>query len=110
MIKIVSKIYANLRGDLGALKGTQLLIKITKVQINGIIGGIDELVRIARGGGNVRPVKYQNETSYTFQGGNNYRETVFVLDEPIGNQRSYANLGHYEGLKIIYFMFDMIQE
>ena len=71
-----------------------------RVQINGILGGIDELVRISKGGGNVRPVKYQNETNYTLQGGQNYRETVFVLDEPIvGNTEPMRNLGHYSDLK-----------
>ena len=96
----IAKIYANLRADLSDLKKSAAISQNSRVQINGVLGGIDELVRISRGGGNVRPVKYQNETSYTFQGGNNYRETVFVLDEPIlGNQRSMTNLGHYEGLK-----------
>ena len=79
------------------LKVTGLFSAITqnaRAQINGVLGGVDELVRISKGGGNVRPVKYQNETSYTFPGGNNYRETVFVLDEPIiGNKKSMQNLG-----------------
>ena len=96
----IAKIYANLRADLSDLKKSAAISQNSRVQINGVLGGVDELIRISKGGGNVRPVKYQNETSYTFQGGNNYRETVFVLDEPIiGNRRSMTNLGHYDDLK-----------
>jgi hypothetical protein len=96
----IKRIYETLRSDLAALRGSEAFNQNNKVQINGIMGGLDELVRISKGGGNVRPVKYQNETSYTFQGGNNYRETVFVLDEPIiGNTRSMRNLGHYDDLQ-----------
>ena len=95
----IAKNYANLRAGLSDLKKSTAITSNTRVQINGMLGGIDELVRISKGGGNVKPVKYQNETSYTFQGGNNYRETVFVLDEPIiGNSRAMKNMGHYEGL------------
>ena len=96
----IQRSYTVLRSDLAALRGQEAFNQNQKVQINGLMGGLDELVRISKGGGNVRPVKYQNETSYTFQGGNNYRETVFVLDEPIiGNQKSMTNMGHYGDLK-----------
>jgi len=96
----VKKIYDVIRKDLTSVRNSPALNQNNRVQVNGILGGVDELVRISRGGGNVRPVKYQNETSYTFQGGNNYRETVFVLDEPIiGNRKSMANMGHYGDLK-----------
>jgi len=96
----VKKIYDVIRKDLTNVRKSPALNQNNRVQVNGILGGVDELVRISRGGGNVRPVKYQNETSYTFQGGNNYRETVFVLDEPIiGNSKPMANMGHYGDLK-----------
>jgi hypothetical protein len=96
----IQRNYTELRSDLAALRGQEAFNQNQKVQINGLMGGLDELVRISKGGGNVRPVKYQNETSYTFQGGNNYRETVFVLDEPIiGNTKSMRNLGHYDDLQ-----------
>lgn len=96
----IQRNYTELRSDLAALRGQEAFNQNQKVQINGLMGGLDELVRISKGGGNVRPVKYQNETSYTLQGGNNYRETVFVLDEPIlGNANPMRNMGHYEGLK-----------
>ena len=96
----VKQIYDVIRKDLSSVKKSPALNQNNRVQVNGILGGVDELVRISRGGGNVRPVKYQNETSYTFPGGNNYRETVFVLDEPIiGNRSSMRSLGHYDDLK-----------
>jgi len=96
----IKRNYTELRSDLAALRGQEAFNQNQKVQINGLMGGLDELVRISKGGGNVRPVKYQNETSYTFPGGNNYRETVFVLDEPIlGNQKSMTSMGHYGDLK-----------
>jgi hypothetical protein len=96
----IKRNYTELRSDLAALRGQEAFNQNQKVQINGLMGGLDELVRISKGGGNIRPVKYQNETSYTFPGGSNYRETVFVLDEPIiGNRKSMTNLGHYDDLK-----------
>ena len=96
----IKQLSQKLRKDLIDLRNDPGTTQNARVQINGVLGGIDELVRISKGGGNVRPVKYQNETSYTFQGGNNYRETVFVLDEPIvGNTEPMRNLGHYSDLK-----------
>jgi len=69
-------------------------------EMNRIQGLASEALAIARGRGGMRPVKYQNETNYTFPGGQNYRETVFVLDEPIpGNTQPMKNLGHYGDLK-----------
>jgi len=89
-----------LRKDLIALRNDPGTTQNARAQINGVLGGIDELVRISKGGGNVRPVKYQNETSYTFPGGSNYRETVFVLDEPIaGNREPMRSFSHYNELK-----------
>jgi hypothetical protein len=89
-----------LRKDLIDLRNDPGTTQNARAQINGVLGGIDELVRISKGGGNVRPVKYQNETQYTFPGGSNYRETVFVLDEPIaGNTPPMRSLGHYNELK-----------
>jgi len=71
-----------------------------KTLINQIKGNVDESVRISRGSGNVRQTQYGNETNYTFQGGQNYRETVFVLDEPIiGNRSPMQNMGHFSNLK-----------
>ena len=96
----IKQLSQKLRKDLIDLRNDPGTTQNARVQINGVLGGIDELVRISKGGGNVRPVKYQNETNYTLQGGQNYRETVFVLDEPIvGNTEPMRNLGHYSDLK-----------
>ena len=62
-----------------------------KVQINKILGEIDA---------NVAKLKsnrtfYQGETNYTLQGGQNYRETVFRLDEDIvSNRAARTRPGH----------------
>jgi len=40
--------------------------------------------------------KYQNETNYTLQGGKDYRETIFYLDEPIKSNKSpLTDPGHF---------------
>ena len=42
--------------------------------------------------------KYGNETSYTLQGGKDYRETIFYLDEPIKSNKSpFTDPGHFSG-------------
>jgi hypothetical protein len=93
----VNRSYEKVINELGDVPVTTPNIKIL---INQIKGNVDESVRISRGGGNVRQAQYQNETNYTLQGGSNYRETVFVLDEPIpGNLDPMKNLGHYSSLK-----------
>ena len=40
--------------------------------------------------------KYQSETSYTLQGGKDYKETIFYLDEPIkSNRKPFTDPGHF---------------
>jgi len=40
--------------------------------------------------------KYANETNYTLQGGKDYRETIFYLDEPIkSNKKPFTDPGHF---------------
>ena len=40
--------------------------------------------------------KYANETNYTLQGGKDYRETIFYLDEPIkSNRKPFTEPGHF---------------
>jgi len=93
----VNKSYTALMNELNAIPAPGQNIRVL---INQIKGNVDESVRISRGGGNVRQTQYGNETNYTLQGGNNYRETVFVLDEPIvGNSNPMRNMGHYSDLK-----------
>ena len=55
--------------------------------------------------------KYGSETSYTLQGGKDYRETVFHLDEPIkSNRQPFTEPGHFSetGIKnqIYHVRFD----
>jgi hypothetical protein len=93
----VNQSYEKLMNELNAVRNPAQNVRVL---INQIKGNVDESVRISRGGGNVRQTQYGNETNYTLQGGNNYRETVFVLDEPIvGNSAPMKNMGHYSDLK-----------
>src|SRR5210317_213281 len=67
-----------------------------KIAINKMQGEIDDIVASTR---NITPPKYQNQTSYTYPGGQNYREAVIVLDESIpknikGGRRPNP---HYDG-------------
>ena len=62
-------------------------------EVNKIIGKIDADQAILKN----NKVYYQNETNYTLQGGKNYRETVFRLDEDIpGNQRLRRVASHFD--------------
>ena len=85
-----------LRGILQANVGTE-----TRRQLNAMKGAVDEVYAKATGArSGVKPTQYKNETSYTFQGGQNYKETVFVLDEPIATNTSpMKNMGHFSDLK-----------
>ena len=61
-------------------------------EVNKIIGKIDADQAILKN----NKVFYQNETNYTLQGGKNYRETVFRLDEDIpGNKKLRRDAGHF---------------
>jgi len=93
----VNQSYTAVMNELNAIRNPSQNVRVL---INQIKGNVDESVRISRGGGNVRQTQYGNERDYTLQGGNNYRETVFVLDEPIvGNSSPMKNMGHYSDLK-----------
>ena len=67
-----------------------------KIAINKMQGEVDDIVASTR---NITPPKYQNQESYTYPGGQNYREAVIVLDESIpknikGGRRPNP---HYDG-------------
>ena len=67
-----------------------------KIAINQMQGEIDDMVAQIK---NVDPPKYISQEGYTYPGGQNYREAVFVLDEAIprnikGGRR---NNPHYDG-------------
>ena len=51
-----------------------------KIALNKMQGEIDDIVASTR---NITPPKFQNQTNYTYPGGQNYREAVIVLDESI---------------------------
>ena len=51
-----------------------------KIAINKMQGEIDDMVAQIK---NVDPPKFQSQSGYTYPGGQNYREAVFVLDEAI---------------------------
>ena len=85
-----------LRGILQANVGTE-----ARRQLNAMKGAIDEVYAKATGArSGVKPTQYRNEGNYTFNGGQNYKETVFVLDEPIATNTSpMKNMGHFSDLK-----------
>ena len=85
-----------LRGIMQANVGTE-----SRRQLNAMKGAVDEVYAKATGArSGVKPTQYRNESSYTFQGGQNYKETVFVLDEPIvSNREAMKNMGHFSDLK-----------
>ena len=69
--------------------------------INKMRGTVDEVYAKATGArSGIKPTQYKNESNYTFPGGQNYKETVFVLDEPIAtNTVPMKNMGHFSELK-----------
>ena len=85
-----------LRGILQANVGTE-----ARRQLNAMKGAVDEVYAKATGArSGVKPTQYKNESNYTFPGGQNYKETVFVLDEPIATNTSpMKNMGHFSDLK-----------
>ena len=85
-----------LRGIMQANVGTE-----SRRQLNAMKGAVDEVYAKATGArSGVKPTQYRNENNYTLQGGQNYKETVFVLDEPIATNTSpMKNMGHFSDLK-----------
>tara|TARA_R100000781_G_scaffold75952_1_gene47182 strand:+ start:335 stop:2269 length:1935 start_codon:yes stop_codon:yes gene_type:complete len=60
--------------------------------LNQIMGNLDARVAPVKGA----KTRYANETSYTLQGGKDYRETIFYLDEPIAsNSNPLKTGGHF---------------
>ena len=71
--------FRELRGIMQANVGTE-----SRRQLNAMKGAVDEVYAKATGArSGIKPTQYRNESNYTLQGGQNYKETVFVLDEPI---------------------------
>ena len=53
----------------------------------------DDLARVRK---NLKPPRYENESGYTFEGGQNYRETVISLPEEIPGNKPTKYFGHYK--------------
>ena len=53
----------------------------------------DDLERVRK---NMKPPRYENESNYTFEGGQNYRETVISLPEDIPGNNPTKYFGHYK--------------
>jgi len=71
------------------IKKMRELLPEDKKLLNQIMGNVDSRVAPLKGS----KTRYQNETSYTLQGGKDYRETIFYLDEPIPSNASPIKKG-----------------
>ena len=91
--------FNNLRDELKMLKARQNIIRPEqRATLNKLEAELNNAVAPMRN----NKTKYQNETSYTLQGGKDYRETIFYLDEPIkSNKKPLTDPGHFSetGLK-----------
>ena len=79
-------------------KANAMLKPNDKILLNKVQGEINQLASTVR----PRQTFYKGETNYTLQGGKNYSETVFHLDEPIPtNSTDLLSGGHFSqtGLK-----------
>ena len=82
----------NVIGELKDLRNNPFLTADAKKNINKLIGELDEAVRPLKN----KRTYYQGETSYTLQGGKDYKEVVFNLDEAIPtNQAAFKTGGHF---------------
>ena len=80
----------NLR--INAVKNNRMLKPEDRTLINKVQGEVNAAAVPLKN----RKTYYQGETSYTLQGGRNYTETVFHLDEPIkSNQNPFRSPGHF---------------
>jgi hypothetical protein len=85
--------FANLRDELKMLKARQNIIRPEqRAQLNKLEAELNNAVAPMR----TNKTKYANESSYTLQGGKDYRETIFYLDEPIkSNRKPFTDPGHF---------------
>jgi len=101
-IPFATKAYDDLIQDIIELRGSARAQPVPDqtfiTKLNRLQGEADDMIKQLKK--DVRPVKYKDETNYTFQGGDNYRETVFTLPERIrGNRNPLAQAGHYPAEK-----------
>ena len=81
--------------ELNYVKSNPSVSATDKILLNKIIGETDELTNPFASAA----TRYGDETTYTLQGGKNYRETLFKLDEAIpGNTEPFKAMGHFDDL------------
>ena len=80
-----------------SVKEAQTLTNITASDfkiLNKMVGEVDQAA--SKITSKINKTRYADESNYTFQGGKNYRETIFRLDEPIPtNSSPLMKPGHF---------------
>jgi len=83
--------------SLNKIKKSQNLLPEEKVKINKLISEIEDVSKPFSKKGTA--TRYGNESAYTLQGGDNYSETVWRLNEPIpSNTKPVKTFGHFDGV------------
>jgi len=91
-------VFNSLRNSLRAAKARPDVREQEKILLNKAEAKLNSAVTPLRS----NKTQYGNETNYTLQGGKDYRETVFYLDEPVAsNTKPFMDPGHFgnTGLK-----------
>ena len=83
-------VFSNIRDDLRAIKARQNVVTREEAAT---LNQLEAKLNNAVGPMRANKTKYGGETNYTLQGGRNYREAVFTLDEAIPTNRSPFNKG-----------------
>ena len=87
-----SSVFNNLRASLRAAKARPDVREQEKILLNKAEAKLNASVAPLKN----NKTRYGTERSYTLQGGKDYRETVFYLDEPIKSNRSpFTDPGHF---------------
>jgi len=102
-----SGVFSNLRSALRRAKARPDVREQEKAILNKAEAELNSAVAPLKN----NKTKYQSESSYTLQGGKDYRETIFYLDEPIkSNKQPFRDPGHFSetGIKnqIYHVRFD----
>ena len=86
-------VFNSIRDNLKLVKARQSVINPQeRATLNKLEAELNKAVAPMR----TNKTKYANETSYTLQGGKDYRETIFYLDEPIkSNRKPFTEPGHF---------------
>tara|TARA_R100001480_G_scaffold33894_4_gene45606 strand:+ start:98 stop:2050 length:1953 start_codon:yes stop_codon:yes gene_type:complete len=93
----ISKAGKGVVDHLKKINKSQDLSQQQKIKINQLIGETNKVIKPYTDK-NIA-TRYKNESSYTLQGGDDYRETVFRLNEDIpGNSALRKTFGHFDGV------------